>query len=135
MISAYQDKDKTVILKTPDEIALMREANLIVAETLVRLERVVEPGITTWELNKIAEDFCLEKKAVPAFKGYRGFPASLCVSINEEVVHGIPSRKRKLKRGDILSIDFGVQFKGFFGDSAVTLAVGRIDNEKKNCLR
>lgn len=134
MISAYQDKDKTVILKTPDEIALMREANLIVAETLVRLERVVEPGITTWELNKIAEDFCLEKKAVPAFKGYRGFPASLCVSINEEVVHGIPSRKRKLKRGDILSIDFGVQFKGFFGDSAVTLAVGRIDNEKKKLL-
>ncbi len=132
--SRNQNKDKAVIIKTPDEIALMREANQIVAEALLKLEQTVEPGISTWELDKIAEDHCLKRKGVPAFKGYRGFPASLCVSINEEVVHGIPSRKRKLKKGDVISVDFGVQLKGYFGDSAITIPVGKIDKATDRLL-
>jgi methionyl aminopeptidase len=125
---------KSMMVKKPEEILLMREANQIVAETLVMLEKTVEPDITTWDLDKLAEDLCLRRNAVPAFKGYRGYPASLCVSINEEVVHGIPSKKRRLKKGDILSVDFGVKYKGYFGDSAITIPVGRVDNEKKRLI-
>jgi methionyl aminopeptidase len=125
---------KSMMVKTPDEILVMQEANQIVAEALSFLEKIVEPGITTWELDRVSEDLCLKRKALPAFKGYRGFPASLCVSINEEVVHGIPSRKRKLKKGDILSVDFGVKFKGYFGDSAITIPVGKVDSEKKKLI-
>jgi len=113
----------------------MRDANQIVAETLSLIESVVEPGISTWELDRMAEDLCRKRKGVPAFKGYRGFPASLCVSINEEVVHGIPSRKRKLKKGDILSVDFGVQYRGFFGDSATTIGIGEIGHEQESLLK
>ncbi len=118
-----------VIVKNPAEIEIMAEANSIVSGALTLLKEVVRPGITTWELDRIAEEYCIRRKGRPAFKGYRGFPGSLCVSVNEEVVHGIPSRKRKLKKGDILSIDFGVEFKGFFGDSALTVAVGKIKPE------
>jgi methionyl aminopeptidase len=125
---------KVMKVKKPDEILLMQEANQIVAEALALLEKIVEPGMTTWDLDKISEDLCLKRKAVPAFKGYRGFPASLCVSINEEVVHGIPSKKRKLKKGDIISVDFGVKYKGYFGDSAVTIPVGKIDSERRRLL-
>lgn len=128
-------RSRNIILKTADEILLMQEANQIVAETLSMLESVVEAGITTWELDQLAEELCLKKKAKPAFKGYRGFPGSLCVSINEEVVHGIPSRKKKLKKGDIISIDFGVQFKGYFGDSAITLPVGKIADDVQRLLK
>lgn len=135
MFSRNQSNEKAVILKTTDEILLMQDANQIVAETLSLLEQMVEPGISTQELDKAAEELCRKRKGVPAFKGYRGFPASLCVSINEEVVHGIPSRKRKLKKGDILSVDFGVQYKGFFGDSAITIPVGKIDSEKDRLLK
>ena len=99
------------------------------------LQKTVEPGITTFELDRLAEDLCQKRKAVPAFKGYRGFPGSLCVSINEEVVHGIPSRKRKLKKGDIISVDFGTLYKGFYGDSAVTIPVGTIDGVKEKLLK
>lgn len=113
----------------------MRDANQIVAEVLHKLHEIVEPGITTYELDKFAEDLCLQRKAIPAFKGYRGFPGSLCVSLNEEVVHGIPSRKRKLVKGDILSVDFGVLFNGYFGDSAVTLPVGNITSDKTKLLQ
>lgn len=113
----------------------MRDANQIVAEVLQRLHEIVEPGITTYELDKFAEDLCLQRKAIPAFKGYRGFPGCLCVSLNEEVVHGIPSRKRKLVKGDILSVDFGVFFNGYFGDSAVTLPVGNITSDKEKLLQ
>ncbi len=126
---------KAMMVKNPDELKLMQEANQIVAETLSMLQKVVEPGISTWELDRMAESLCLGKKAKPAFKGYRGFPASLCVSINEEVVHGIPSKKRKLKKGDIISVDFGVCHKGYFGDSAITLPIGKIDNSKKRLLK
>jgi methionyl aminopeptidase len=124
-----------MLVKNPDEILIMFEANQIVAETLALLKNNVDAGITTWELDRIAEDLCLKKKAKPAFKGYRGFPASLCVSINEQVVHGIPSKKCKLRDGDIVSIDFGVEFKGFFGDSAITLPVGKVDEVKSQLLK
>jgi methionyl aminopeptidase len=112
----------------------MREANQIVAETLTMLQNVVQAGITTWELDNLAEELCLTRKAKPAFKGYRGFPGSLCVSVNEEVVHGIPSRKKKLKKGDIIAIDFGVLFKGYYGDSAITLPVGKVTHRVEELL-
>ena len=113
----------------------MLDANQIVAEVLFMLQSVVEPGISTLELDRFAEDLCLKRKAKPAFKGYRGFPGCLCVSLNEEVVHGIPSRKRKLSKGDIVSIDFGVCFKGYYGDSAITLPVGTLASDKKRLLQ
>jgi methionyl aminopeptidase len=122
------------VVKNNDEISIMHEANQIVAETLCMLQDIVEPGITTLELDRLAEELCTKRNALPAFKGYRGFPGSLCVSINEEVVHGIPSRKRKLRKGDILSVDFGVKYKGYYGDSAVTIPVGKIDSEKQRLL-
>lgn len=125
---------KSIVLKNGDEIAIMHEANQIVAETLCMLVKAVEPGITTLELDQMAEDLCRKRQAVPAFKGYRGFPGSLCVSVNEEVVHGIPTRKRKLRKGDILSVDFGVKYRGYYGDSAVTIPVGKIDSEKQRLL-
>lgn len=125
---------KVMVVKNSDEIALMREANQIVAETLTKVTKHIDVGVTTWELNKIAEDNCIARKVRPAFKGYRGFPGSLCVSINEQVVHGIPTKKCKLKNGDIISIDFGVEYKGFFGDSAITIPVGKIDGTKRKLL-
>ncbi len=112
----------------------MQEANQIVAETLALLQKTVEAGISTLELDQLAEQFCLSRKAQPAFKGYRGFPGSLCVSVNEEVVHGIPSRKKKLKDGDIVSIDFGVLYKGFYGDSAKTFPVGKVAGDVQRLL-
>lgn len=123
------------MVKSPDEIKIMREANQIVAEVLVMLQKIVEPGVTTYELDYQAEELCRKRNAVPAFKGYRGFPGSLCVSVNEEVVHGIPSRKRKLKKGDIISVDFGTLFNGYYGDSAITIAVGKIDSTKSKLLQ
>jgi len=125
---------RSIIIKSSDDIKVMYEANQIVADTLKLVRDNIEAGVTTWDLDKIAEDFCISKNAIPAFKGYRGFPGSLCVSINEEVVHGIPSRKKKLRKGDIISIDFGVQYKGFFGDSAVTIAVGKTTPEVTRLL-
>jgi methionyl aminopeptidase len=112
----------------------MHEANQIVAETLAMLEEKIEPGLSTLQLDRWAEDFARQRDAVPAFKGYRGFPGSLCVSINEEVVHGIPSERVILKDGDIVSIDFGVKLKGFYGDSAITLPVGSISAEKQRLI-
>jgi len=112
-------------IKSPSEIELMREANQIVAETLEKLQKEVVPGISTGELDRIAEDHVLARGGKPAFKGYRGFPATLCISINNEVVHGIPSKKRLLQDGDIVSIDCGVLKDGFFGDSAFTIPVGK----------
>ena len=134
-VSGSGSAGKSITIKTRDEIQVMAEANQIVAEVLVMLEQTVEPGISTYELDRMAEELCTRRKAEPAFKGYRGFPGSLCVSINEEVVHGIPSRKRKLKKGDIISVDFGTYYRGFYGDSAVTLAVGKIDSDKHKLLK
>lgn len=120
---------RSIIIKSVNDILIMQDANQIVADTLKMVKDNIDIGITTWDLDKLAEEFCISRNSKPAFKGYRGFPGSLCVSVNEEVVHGIPSRKKKLKNGDIVSIDFGVLYKGFFGDSAVTLPVGTVSRE------
>ncbi len=117
-----------IILKSSREIDQLKRANAIVAEVFRELRGMVVPGITTRELDRMAEAIILSKGALPAFKGYRNYPATLCVSINEEVVHGIPG-PRKLKEGDIVSIDVGVNLNGYFGDAAITLPVGKVDEE------
>lgn len=117
-----------VILKSPGEIEIMRSACLIVAEVLDIVKNSVKPGNTTLDLERIAEEETKKRDANPAFKGYRGYPYCLCTSLNSEVVHGMPS-KRVLKRGDILSIDFGVRYNGFYGDSAITVPVGEVPED------
>ncbi|KGO32669.1 MAG: type I methionyl aminopeptidase [Desulfoprunum sp.] len=129
------NSSKAIVVKSHDEIMIMLDANQIVAETLILLQRMIAPGVTTLDLDRAAEDFCKSKNAVPAFKGYHGFPGSLCTSINEEVVHGIPSRRRKLKKGDIISLDFGVRYKGYYGDSAITVPVGKITRNEEDLLK
>ena len=111
-------------LKSAKEIEIMRGASKIVAEILLELRENVRDGATTADVDKIAEELTLKKKAKPAFKGYRGFPASLCISVNDQVVHGIPSTKKVLKHGDIVGLDFGVIYDGYYGDSAMTVPVG-----------
>lgn len=123
------EKDKAITVKTPEEIQIMYEANQIVAGVLTMLKKEVVSGVSTFKLDALAETFCRDHGAIPAFKGYRGFPGSLCASVNEEVVHGIPSKKVILKNGDIISVDFGSFYKGFYGDSAVTIPVGTIDEK------
>jgi methionyl aminopeptidase len=123
-----------IILKTPDEIEVMARASKLVAETLQALKREVKPGITTDELDRFAEEFIRSRGGTPAFKGYRNYPKTLCASVNEQVVHGIPS-KRALKEGDIIGLDLGAIIEGFYGDSAVTLAVGRIDPRAETLMR
>jgi len=123
-----------ITLKTPAEIDILRQANRIVADTLNLLKDEIRSGITTLRLDAMAEAFARDRGAAPAFKGYHGFPGSLCVSINEQVVHGIPSAKVFLKEGDIVSIDFGVCYQGFYGDAAVTLPVGLIEPRRRELL-
>jgi len=123
-----------IILKSEREIELIREACKIVSATLSALKDIVKPGVTTKELDNFADEFVRKRHAEPAFKGYRGYPASLCTSINEVVIHGIPSNT-KLKEGDIISLDIGVFYKGYYGDAAITLPVGEIDDEKKKLLK
>jgi methionyl aminopeptidase len=124
-------------LKSKDDLECMRRAGQIVAEVLHRLQAEVKPGVTTLDLDRIAEEMTLKRGAVPAFKGYRVgarvFPASLCVSINEEVVHGIPA-SRALKEGDIVGLDFGVVIEGYYGDAAVTVPVGKISSQAQHLL-
>lgn len=119
-----------IIVKSPQELELIEKACKIVSDTHKHLEKFIKPGISTKELDEIAEKFIREAGAIPSFKNYQGFPASICTSINEEVVHGIPSN-RKLKNGDIISIDIGACYQGYHGDSAWTYAVGEISPEKK----
>ncbi len=121
-------------LKTRHEIEILKECNQIVAEVLETLKGLCRPGVTTLDLDKLAEELTLKRQAKPAFKGYHGFPATLCTSINEEVVHGIPS-KRVLNEGDILSIDYGVCYKGYYGDAALTVPVGRVTAELQFLLQ
>ena len=121
-----------VELKNAGEIDRMRAAGRIVAEILDALETKVAPGVSTWDLDQLAERLIHEKGARPAFKGYRGFPAVLCTSLNHEVVHGIPSKKRLLVEGDLLKLDFGVVVDGFFGDAARTVPVGRISKAARS---
>lgn len=113
-------------IKTPAEIESMRRASRVVAEVLKQLKPRVKPGVTTAELDKFAEQRVRELGAVPAFLGYRGYPATLCVSINEEIVHGIPSPKRVIREGDIVSLDMGAVAGGFYGDAALTVAAGEV---------
>jgi methionyl aminopeptidase len=122
-----------IVLKSEDEIKRMAESCRIVAEVLEGIKKIVAPGITTKELDGFSESYIHSQKAVPAFKGYRGYPASMCTSVNEQVVHGIPS-SIKLKEGDVISLDIGVYFKGFYGDAAVTLPVGKIDDNAERLL-
>ena len=113
-----------IVYKSAGEIAKMREAGRIVAGTIERVTKAVAPGKTTADLDRVAESYIAGRGAVPSFKGYRGFPATICASVNNEIVHGIPSRKRVLKRGDLLSLDFGAIWGGFHADAAVTVFVG-----------
>jgi methionyl aminopeptidase len=124
-----------IVCKSSAELDTMHRAGIIVWEVLNELRTMVEPGISTLELDKVAERRTAEHKARPAFKGYRGYPASLCASINQEVVHGIPSGSRKLREGDIISLDFGVELDGYFGDAAVTVPVGKVKPELETLLR
>ncbi len=121
-------------VKTADEIEVLRENAIIVSKTLAEVAKYIKPGVSTLTLDKIAEDFIRAEGAIPGFKGYRGFPGTLCVSTNEEVVHGIPGN-RVLRNGDIVSIDCGCQKDGFFGDSAYTFPVGEVSEDVRNLLK
>jgi len=117
-----------IIIKNNDEINLMRKAGRVVEETLILLEQSIRPGMTTSELDKLAEEFITKQGAIPSFKGYYGFPASICASVNDEVVHGIPGN-RVLQEGDIISIDCGAILNGYHGDAARTIPVGKVSEE------
>ena len=123
-----------IYLKNEEEIELLRENNLLVSRTLAEVGRHIRPGVTTKELDRIGEEFIRSHGAVPAFLGYQGYPASLCISVNEQVVHGIPSTSQVLKEGDIVSVDCGTFMKGFVGDSAYTFAVGAVSDEVKQLM-
>lgn len=123
-----------ITLKTEKELAYMRDAGRVVAGALEEITRGVKPGVTTAELDRLAESFILAKGARPAFKGLYGFPATICASANEQVVHGIPSL-RVLENGDIISVDIGAEINGYFGDAAVTLPVGQIDEGTQRLLK
>lgn len=129
-----------IFLKTEDEIELLRQSNLLVGRTLAEVAKVVKPGVTTRELDKVAEEFIRDNGATPTFKGFPNqygdpFPASICTSVNEQVVHGIPSSKAVLKEGDVISVDCGTILDGFVGDSAYTFCVGEVAPEVKNLLK
>jgi methionyl aminopeptidase len=123
-----------IILKSPDEIKSMAQSCSIVAKTLDAIKTLVKPGITTEEIENFADAYIRANNAVPAFKGYRGYPASICTSVNNEIIHGIPS-DRVLKEGDIVSIDLGVYKDGFYGDAAYTFPVGEIYPDAERLLR
>ena len=124
-----------IFLKTNDEIELLRASNLLVGRTLAEIAKVIKPGVTTKELDRVAEEFIRDNGAVPAFLGYGGFPNSICTSVNEQVVHGIPSSKAILKEGDVVSVDCGTILNGYVGDSAYTFCVGEVDPAVKKLLK
>lgn len=124
-----------IYLKTDEEIELMRDANQLVGKTLGELAKHIKPGVSTLHLDQIAETFIRDHGAEPAFLGYGGFPKSICASVNEQVVHGIPSDKTILQDGDIISVDCGTVLNGFVGDSAYTFCVGEVSEEIKKLLR
>ena len=123
-----------IILKLPEEIEKMRASNHIVAEILIALKEKVKPGVTTGELDSYSEELVRKKGAVPAFKGYMGYPYSLCISVNSEVVHGMPTN-RVLVEGDIVSLDFGAYYKGYYGDAAITVPVGDVSEDAARLIR
>jgi methionyl aminopeptidase len=122
-----------IYLKTKEEIELLRESNMLVAKTHGEIARMIEPGVTTLKLDKVAEEFIRDHGGVPAFLNYQGFPNSLCTSVNDQVVHGIPN-DTPLKDGDIVSVDCGVLLNGYYGDSAYTFCVGNVDEEIRTLL-
>ena len=124
-----------IIYKSDTEIGKIRASSRLVAETLEKMVKAIQPGVSTLELDRIAEKSVRNNGAAAAFKGYRGYPSSVCVSINEEVVHGIPSSNRRLKEGDIVSLDFGVLQDGYYGDAALTVPVGEVSDDVKRLLR
>jgi methionyl aminopeptidase len=127
-------RDRGVEIKTPEQIALMRKAGVIVGETLDLMRRTVKAGMTTRELDAIAEDHIRSRGATPSFLGYHGFPATLCISVNDEVVHGIPG-DRVIQEGDVVSIDCGAIVEGWHGDAATTVAVGDVPDEVRELIR
>jgi methionyl aminopeptidase len=124
-----------IVCRSEAEIAKMWTANQLVADVLAKVEAAVRPGVSTMDLDQLAEQLVRDGGAEPAFKGYRGYPATLCTSVNEEVVHGIPSKSRLLQDGDVVSIDMGVKMGGYYGDSAVTVAVGTVPAKTAELLR
>lgn len=123
-----------ILIKSPREIGAMRRAGAIVGRFFEEVKEEIRPGITTWNLEEFAEEFVAKHRVRAAFKGYLGYPASLCTSVNEEVVHGIPSRSREVREGDIVSLDFGVVCDGFYGDAARTFAVGTIPASSRRLI-
>jgi methionyl aminopeptidase len=123
-----------IVLKSPREIELMRQGGLILADVMDRLRTLIEPGMSTLEIDDDVEAFLVARGATPAFKGYRGFPATVCISINEEVVHGIPSAQRRVKEGDIVGLDLGCIVEGYYADCAFTLPIGDIPPETQKLL-
>jgi len=117
-----------IYLKSKEEIDKMRSAAQVVVEALGKLRENVVPGVSTWDLDRMAEELAIKKGAKPAFKGYSNYPASVCFAVNDEVVHGIPSKKKILKEGDIVGLDFGVSLEGYYGDSAITVPVGDVSS-------
>lgn len=124
-----------IYYKTDEEIELIRQSCLLVCKTLAEVASLLKPGVDSGKIDRIAETFIRDHKASPAFKGYRGFPASLCVSLNDVVVHGIPSEKQIFKEGDIVSVDCGVQWNGYFGDAAYTFAIGDVEESIMKLMR
>jgi methionyl aminopeptidase len=124
-----------IVIKSQNEIAIMREAGRIVAEVQQALREKVKPGVTTADLDALAYAIITKRGATPSFKGYRGFPASICASINNEVVHGIPNKKRVLVEGDIIAVDIGATLKGFVGDGAFTVGVGQVSEVAKRLMQ
>lgn len=122
-----------ICLRSPREIELLKDSGKILASVMYRIQKIVKPGITTLDIDRLSEELILKEKAVAAFKGYKGFPAAACVSVNEEVVHGIPG-PRVILEGDIVSIDLGVNYQGYFSDMAVTLPVGKVDESKRRLI-
>jgi len=122
-----------ISLKSPKDLEMLKRSGKILAAVMRKVEKIVQPGITTLDIDRLSEELIIKEKALPAFKGYKGFPATACVSVNEEIVHGIPG-PRVILEGDIVSIDLGVNYQGYFSDMAVTLAVGIVEEDKKRLI-
>ena len=134
-MTQQQQERQMPILKSPREIQIMREAGRIVARVHQALRKTVEPGISTWDLEQVAVEVLHKYNSTSGFMGYRGFPGQICVSVNNELVHGIPSKKRILKQGDIVSIDVGSRYRGFIGDSAWSYPVGKINEKAEKLMK
>jgi methionyl aminopeptidase len=122
-----------IFLKSPQELAKMEVANRIVAEVLAGIKERLRPGVETRELDELAVEMCRQQKVEPAFKGYRGYPRSICISVNDEIVHGIPGARR-IEAGDLVSLDFGVKYQGYYGDAAITVGMGEVEPRARKLM-